>query len=1191
MEPATGHVRPNCANTCQSELRDHGQNIERPEKVNTALPVLGRIMYCLVDWVLTRKRNLGRPRKGGDVSDINQWLSGLGLERFASVFAEAEIDLETLPDLAEADLVELGLPLGPRRRIWGAIQRSAGSEEPPVGAENAVASSGVQNPVTAAVSSDAERRHLTVMFVDLVGSTEMAGRIDAEDMRNVITSYQNTVAGVVSRYEGFVAKFMGDGVLCYFGWPRANEDDAERAVRAGLSIIDSVKNTRESDGTPLATRVGIATGVVIVGDLIGSGATQEAAVVGETPNLAARLQGFAEPNQLVLPDETRRLLGGAYQVRSLGGQELKGIGAPVEVFVVIGEVSQESRFAARQTGTLTPIVGREREIELILERWAMARARKGQMVIVSGEAGIGKSRITRAVIDAVAQDEHVRMTYQCSPYHADSAFYPVTQQMALAAGFAHSDSSETRLDKLESLLGKDRATLRLIAPLMGLDGAVRYGAPDLTPAQQRAQIMLALGRLLVRQATKKPVLLVYEDLHWIDPTSLELLETLLDEIAEAPIMILATARPTFEYGFGGNPIVTRLALNRLGKDQIGVIAAKLTGGRALPDEIMAIIAQRTDGVPLFVEELTKTILESGAVMQDGDRFVLNGPLSTIAIPTTLHDSLMARLDRLQPIKEVAQTAACIGRGFSHGLLARIARLPEPELATALDGLISAELVYRRGLPPEATYLFKHALVRDAAYESLLKGKRRAIHVRILAALEADPDIAHEVLAVHAEAAGLTDRAIDLWEAASKVALGRPAFDEALSHLGHAIKLITPQLDTGDSFVLNRALSLQVPLGMALLTRRGYGADETVAAFKQALAFADRVGETPMRYSILYGLWVATGIRGQHAEALRTAEALVDLAGRSSDSSSVVVAHRVAGSSHWFMGNTAVAEHHLEIALSHFDPLKHAGLADRYGQDIGVSLHVFLACVAMTLGKTSRALAHAAEAERLAQSTGHVQTICYAAVILSLCYLAVGDDAKAQRSMKTIEPIAQEHDLLLWIAYIASFSQVIAARRGDKNSIERFKSADQKVIDHNCTFFGSQLRISVGWSALEMGLGDEAAELASMAEGLIEKTGETYALSDLHRLQAAIVKADGDNVASQRYLEIALDVARQQSARLWELRAAIDLARLWQAKGRIKEAVSLLRPVHESIAEGDCPEDQAKARALLAELGANVAVRL
>ena len=1110
--------------------------------------------------------------------DIVDWLTELGLTKHAPLFVEAEIDFGTLHDLIEDDLKDLGLPLGPRRKIWGAIQRlsdipsaTAAHEQPePVTSETA-----------SAPQSDAERRHLTVMFVDLVGSTEMATRMDAEDMRDVITGYQNTVAGVVSRYEGFVAKFMGDGVLCYFGWPRANEDDAERAVRAGLSIIDAVKKTKAPNGSPLATRVGIATGVVIVGDLIGSGATQEAAVVGETPNLAARLQGVADLNQLVVARETQRLLGTIFDLCPLGGQDLKGISGPVDAYLVEGDASVQSRFAARQSGTMTPIVGREREIELMTERWALARSGQGQMVIVSGEAGIGKSRITQAVIDAVAKDNHTRITFQCSPYHADSAFYPITQQMSFAAGFAPSDSPDARLDKLETLLGPDQDTLRLMAALLGLDGEARYSALDLTPAQQRARTMQALAGLLVRQAAAQPVLIVFEDLHWVDPTSQELLDILLDQIIDQPIMILATARPIFEYSFGGHPIVTKFALNRLGKDQIGAIVSKLTGGKALPHEIMEIIAQRTDGVPLFVEELTKTILESGALKEDGARYVLNGPLSTIAIPTTLHDSLMARLDRLNPIKEVAQTAACIGREFSHGLLAQISPLPEAELTEAMEGLIAAELVYRRGLPPEATYLFKHALVRDAAYESLLKERRRSVHTSILSALK--EDAAPEILAVHAEAANLTDHAIDLWETASKAAIARPAFDEAISHLGRAIALITPQLEDSDTPPFERALALQVPLSMTLLTRKGYGADETLEAFEKALVFADKVGENPMRYSILYGLWIGLGIRGRHADALLSAQALVEQAANSPNTPSMVVANRVAGASHWFMGNFAKAQRYLDVALANYDPIAHAGLANQFGQDIGVTIHAFQAYNLLTLGQTRRAANHLDEAESLAKSTGHVQTICYALVLRSLFSMASDDRADAERCLDQVAPIAQEHNLAIWLAFLEMMVEVVAAHQGDKASIDRYRKADIKFAATKTKMFVAAMRISVGWSAFAIGLHDDAAEMAGMVKELIEETGETLTLSDLHRLQAAIANAGDDSLTAERHLGTALAVAQQQGAKLYKLRAATDLASLWHDQGKTVEAIALLQPVHDSIAEGDCPEDRTKARALLTDM--------
>jgi class 3 adenylate cyclase/predicted ATPase/ABC-type transport system involved in cytochrome c biogenesis ATPase subunit len=1121
---------------------------------------------------------------GHNLSDIESWLSELGLDKYVSAFAEAEIEFVDLAHLTDEDLKELGLPLGPRRRVKAAIKSfNAGSETPATAHSNITSKQQDSAGTPSVSSSEAERRHLTVMFVDLVGSTEMAGKTDPEDMRTVITGYQDTVTGIVSRFEGFVAKFMGDGVLCYFGWPRANEDDAERAVRAGLSIIDSVRTSQAADGTPLATRVGIATGVVIVGDLIGRGATQEAAVVGETPNLAARLQAIAEPNQLVLPKETQRLLGNAFDLISIGAQELKGVAAPVEAFVVKGEISVESRFAAHQSGTLTPIVGRDREIELMLERWALARSGHGQIVLVSGEAGIGKSRIIRAVIDEIAQDALTRITYQCSPYHTDSAFYPVIQQLSFAAGFTPTDSSDSRLDKLEALLGAENDTLKLVAPMMGLDGTERYGELDLTPAQQRAQTMQALTRLLVRQAEQKPLLVVYEDLHWIDPTSLELLEISLDAITDQHIMILATARPTFEYGFGGHPIVTRFSLNRLGKDQIGAIVSKLTAGKTLPDEIMEIIASRTDGVPLFVEELTKTILESGALKEDGERFVLDGPLSTIAIPTTLHDSLMARLDRLQPIKEVAQTASCIGREFRHGLLAQVSRLPEAELGAALNGLIEAELIYRRGLPPEAIYLFKHALVRDAAYESLLKEKRRAVHARILVALETDTDVAPEVLAVHAEAATLIDRAIDLWEAASKAAIARPAFREGISHLHHATALIAPKIDDGDRTIIEHALSLQAQFGIACLQGVGYAADETKEAWERALILADMIGDTPLRLVVLYALWAGRYVRAEHAEAVPWARELKSAAEKSGDTAQLTLAHRCGGVFSFVSGRFNEAQPFFDQSLAVYDPEKHDGLADRFGQELGVATHVYQSLNATFLGRTRRADQHAIEAENLAMRSGHVNTICYMHGHLIIGALAANDETTLKRRVTVLKPIVEEHNLHVWLSIAQITSDLVKAGQGDTSAIDSFFQADTAMVAAKNRLFSPSHRIEAARRALALGLKNEASDLAKMAREMMEATGEKYAQSDLHRLEAALALDRGDVAAAEASLLDSAKVARQQGGKLWELRAAIDLARLWQEQGRTDEATALLNPVYDSIADGDCPDDRTAAKDLLAVL--------
>ena len=1115
------------------------------------------------------------------MTDITDWLAELGLDKYSPAFVEAEINYETLPDLAEEDLKELGLPLGPRRRVWGAIQRLRVSQPTPYETAAAIiAPSDVSAPAT---QTDAERRHLTVMFVDLVGSTEMATRMDPEDMRHVITNYQNTVAGIVSRFEGFVAKFMGDGVLCYFGWPRANEDDAERAVRAGIAMIQAVRLTSEPNGTALSTRVGIATGVVVVGDMIGSGAAQEAAVVGETPNLAARLQGLAQANQVVLPKETQNLLGDIFELEPLGAHNLKGITNPVYAYAVIGENTSESRFSARQSGTLTPIVGRDQELGLLKEYWTKAKSGKGRMVIVSGEAGIGKSRIARAAIDEVSQDNHIRMTYQCSPYHADSAFYPVIQQISFASRFAPLDSPDARLDKLETLIGDDHNGLKLIASMLGLDGETRYGKLELNPAQQRAQTIEMFTRLLVEQAAQKPVLLIYEDLHWIDPTSLELLETLLDAIIDERIMILATARPTFEYRFGGHPIVTRFALNRLGREQIAAITAKLTGGKSLPKEIVEIISQRTDGVPLFVEELTKTVLESGALKDERDRFVLDGPLSAIAIPTTLHDSLMARLDRLQPIKEVAQMASCIGREFGHELLTKIALLPESELAVALVGLIEAELIYRRGLPPEATYQFKHALVRDAAYESLLKEKRRAIHTRILTALETDIDIAPEVLAVHAEAANLTDRAIELWDAASKAAIARPAFEEAVSHIGHAIALLKPRFDKNDTDALNKTLALQVQLSVVYLSSKGWGADATKSAFQIALSIADKVGETPLRFSILYGLMVSRYTRAEHGEAVRHGQAFVDLAEVATDTAPAAVANRSYAVALMMIGEFERAQQLFDRAVEFFDPEEHKNLANQYGQDLGVGSHGVITWNLLFRGKTQAAKKHLEMCEFYGDTCDSIISKCYAYLLCDYHALVTGNPQELARTSKLGFDLANEYGVKIMQGFSGISSSLSMLQQGDLAGLDSYKRFEAEFLISGSRFCIPYFRLEAARLAFELGLFEEADSLLASSKSVMDETGEVFVLSDFYRLQARITLHKSDPQNAETQLLKALEVARQQKAVLWELRASIDLAKLWQEQGKVVEAITLLEPAHRSIDKGDCPDDQAIARELLASL--------
>ena len=700
--------------------------------------------------------------------EVVDWLKTLGMSEYAERFAESDIDTSVLCELTDQDLKELGVSLGHRRKMLRAIAELV-----------AVPPTQLQPALTEPKPKDtAERRQVTVMFSDLVGSTALAARMDPEDLREVISAYQKCVAETVQRFSGFVAKYMGDGVLVYFGYPQAHEDDAERAVRAGLELIQAVGGLKS--GAPLQTRVGIATGLVVVGDLIGTGSAQEQAVVGETPNLAARLQGIVEPNTVVIAESTRKLLGNLFELEDLGASELKGIADPVRAWAALRASSFESRFDALHGIGLTALVGREEELELLLRRWSKAKIGEGQVVLLSGEAGIGKSRLTAALLERLAGEPHTRLRYFCSPQHTDSALYPVMGQMERAAGFVHDDSSQAKLDKLDAVLGETSTRSEdaaLFAEMLSLPNDGRYLALELAPEERRQRTLKALISQVEALTHSSPVLMIFEDAHWTDPTSLEVFGRVVDRVRSLRALLIVTFRPDFDPPWVGRPYVTFLAINRLGEREILAMIEGVIGNKPLPANIRQDIIERTDGIPLFVEEMTKAVLE--AESQDAvEHLAAAVPSSALAVPASLQASLMARLDRLGPAKEVAQIGAAIGREFSHALLTAVVGKPEEELDLALDRLIAAGLLFRQGAPPHATYLFKHALVQDAAYGTLLREPRRALHARIAEALESQfTDITEsqpELLARHCTEAGQIEKAVGLWGKAgqrSHAALG------------------------------------------------------------------------------------------------------------------------------------------------------------------------------------------------------------------------------------------------------------------------------------------------------------------------------------------------------------------------------------------------------------------------------------
>jgi class 3 adenylate cyclase len=755
------------------------------------------------------------------MQQIADWLKQLGMSEYAERFAENGIGVAALPHLTDQDLKDIGVLLGHRRIILAASSKAAGA---------APATSEPTAQVEPKPQDAAERRQVTVMFSDLVGSTALSARMDPEDLREVISAYQKCVTETLQRFGGFVAKYMGDGVLVYFGYPQAHEDDAERAVGAGLKLIQAVGGLKAR--APLQTRVGIATGLVVVGDLIGSGEARERGIVGETPNLAARLQGIAEPNAVVIAESTRKLVGNLFELEDLGAQDLKGVSGPVRSWTAVRPASVESRFDALHASGLTELVGREEELELLLRRWSKAKSGQGQVVLLSGEPGIGKSRLTAALMERVAGEPHTRLRYFCSPQHSDSALYPIIGQMERAAGLAHGDTAQVKLDKLDALLAPTSTSKQdaaLFAEMLSLPNDGRYPALNMDPQQRRQKTLEALTAQLETLSRQKPALMIFEDAHWTDPTSLETFGRVVDRVRSLPVLLIVTFRPEFDPPWVGRHYVAALTINRLAQHDVEAMIGRVVGNKLIPAGVRKDIIERTDGIPLFVEEMTKAVLEAESE-EEAQRTAATVPSTALAVPASLHASLMARLDRLGAAREVAQIGAAIGREFTHALLAAVIAKPEADLGSALERLIDAGLLFRQGVPPHVTYLFKHALVQDAAYGTLLREPRRALHTRIAETLEGQfADIADtqpELLARHCTEAGLIEKAAGLWGKAGQRSLARAALVEGTEQIKRALDQIatmsaTPAL-RGEEIKLEVAFANALAYDCLLL--RGARAD-------------------------------------------------------------------------------------------------------------------------------------------------------------------------------------------------------------------------------------------------------------------------------------------------------------------------------------------------------------------------------
>jgi len=1124
--------------------------------------------------------------------NIGDWLRDLGLEQYEQAFVDHDIDAAILPRLTAEDLKELGVAsIGHRRKLLDAIAALGTSSSTPGTHEAEARAPGAEPaPIAETPATEAERRQLTVMFCDLVGSSELAARLDPEDTGRIIRGYQERCAAVIGRWGGHVAKYMGDGVLAYFGYPRTEEDEAERAVRAGLELVETVRALGPEHGLELSVRIGIATGHVVVGELIGQGAAQEQTVVGETPNLAARLQALAAPSTVVIGDNTRKLIGALFDLEDLGAHALKGFAAPVPAWRVVGEGGAESRFEALRGRQLTALVGREHELGLMLERWGWAKAGDGQVVLLAGEPGIGKSRVMRGLRDRLADEHYTPLSHYGSPYHRNTAFYPVIGLLERAAGFARDDPPGVRLAKLEQLLGRSTERLDeavpLVAALLSIPTGERYPPLDLGPQRQRQRTLEVLVEQVEGLAKRRPVLALYEDVQWMDPSTRELLDILVERVRRLPALLVMSFRPEFQPPWTGHAHVATLMLNRLGRPHGAAMVERMTGGKPLPAEVLDQIVAKTDGVPLFVEELTKAVLESGLVRDAGDRFELTGPLPDLAIPATLQDSLMARLDRPAPVKEVAQIGAVIGRSFSHELLARVAAMPEDRLRRALDALVGSELVHRRGEPPDATYLFKHALVQDAAYQSLLKSRRKELHARIAEILETRfPELAAtqpEVVAHHYTEAGVAARAIDYWQRAGEREARRSAHPEAIAHLQKALSLIDALPEgAGRS---RRQLELLIALGPVLIAAEGMASNRVAETYARAHALSREVGEPRQVYAVTWGLWVSHQQRGLLAEAREFAREVLALAERTGETDLLLQAHHAAWTTLFFQDDLEGCVAHAEQGRALYDLDAHRDHALRFGgHDPGVCALATGELALWLTGYADRALERSAAAVALAERLDHPVSLAVALFFAGMLHQYRREPARARTRLDALHAVCRERHIPHYESSRAILHGWVEAAEG--NVEEGIAELRRGLELHMRSPVGLRRPYYFGVLADALAQsGDARGALAAVDEGLAgrQRADDRNWEPELHRLRGELLcreRGPGEPEVEHCFRR-ALEVARRQGARSLELRAATSLARLLAERSERQQGVDLLAPVCDWFTEGLDTPDLQDARALL-----------
>ena len=1051
--------------------------------------------------------------------DVGAWLRGLGLGQYEDRFRDGEIEADILPELTETDLEKLGLPLGHRKRILKAIKALGDVDQAPIAAN-------LVSPVPA--TDTAERRQLTVMFCDLVGSTAISARLDPEDLSRVIGAFQKACVSAVTPFGGSIAKYMGDGALVYFGYPEAHEDDAERAVRAALALLDAISAMRLSLPVRPQVRIGIATGLVVVGELIGEGGAQERVAVGETLNLAARIQAVASPDSVIVAELTHRLAGVAFDYEDLGLHELKGIPNAIRLWRVAGESESLGRFDSRTDKGLTPLVGRVEEIGLLLRRWDYAKEGDGQLILLSGPAGFGKSRLTQSFRECLGDSSITCLQYFGSPFHVNSPFHPFIRQVEHAAGIVRTDTTATKLDKLESILEgpAERRTedVSLLAALLSIPFEDRYPRLQFTELVQKQRTLELLLDQLVLISQRVPVLAVFEDAHWIDPSSLELMSNAIRRAANLPVMIVVTHRPEFIPPWSDLGHTTIVKLNQLGRSQVVELIDKAARGKTLPEAITEQVISKSQGVPLFIEEITRSILESGDLEEMDDRYVLRQSSRDFTIPSTLQDSLIARLDRLGSAKEIVLTASVIGREFSYELIEAVTSAPPAKLLADLGLLVQSDLLEQRGSPPQSRYIFKHALILDAAFQSVLKAKRRELHQRVAEVFASRfPEVVAtepELLAYHYAEANLVDRALACWRQAADRAVARLAYVEALGHVDKAMKLIAgmPEGTKRDEWELG-FLVIEGPSRMAL---DGWDSPAAERLYEAARTVAERLGRPAEVFRSIWGLWMGAHSSGQHVRAHTLYREVFELLKQTNDPEYVVQAHHAGGSQMVAEGVPRVALAHVDQLMTNYRMDVHGNLALMYGAHDPACCSLGMRALSLAmLGYLDQALAESDKALELSERLGHKPSISHTHMFRAELSIILNLLEDAEEHLNASILLSEKYSLAAYLNAADLMHGLVRALRGEvETGISRAEAALVTLMSVPSRRFHLPIRIAlVARARMAGGDIDGALSLFDTALEAASSTGERWYEPEMLRLKAMTLIAQSEHnvVAAERCL--------------------------------------------------------------------------